>query len=168
MWNFHGFCFLVLEFRKVVAQFCGISWGEAFLWYSHKPKNFRDFLKNICFNHSCLSFFWNSPIMLTYGRLELNKNSTILGDGSRWDINLKWSLILKKTMKKVPTPPLTSYYYVLQKSTKKNQLYDIFLGMGFNCLKIRATSRRQLTFLAISNMWLNMSCLAICVCGNQE
>ena len=31
MWNFHGSWFLVLKFPRVVAQFCGISWGEALL-----------------------------------------------------------------------------------------------------------------------------------------
>ena len=29
---------------------------------------------------------------------------------------------------------------------KKKQLYGPFLWMGFNCLKARATSRRQFTF----------------------
>ena len=31
-------------------------------------------------------FFWNSPIMLKYGQLELKKNFPISGDGSRWNI----------------------------------------------------------------------------------
>ena len=43
--------------------------------------------------------------MLNYGRVELKKNPFILGDESRWDINLKLPLILNKTMKKVPTLP---------------------------------------------------------------
>ena len=29
---------------------------------------------------------------------------------------------------------------------KKKKLYGLFLWMGFNCLKARATSRRQFTF----------------------
>ena len=64
--------------------------------------------------------FWNSPIMLKYGQLELKKNPPILGNGSRWDINLKWPLVLKETMKKGANSPYTPYYYMLQKYTKKN------------------------------------------------
>ena len=68
--------------------------------------------------------------------------------------------------KSTNSPP----HFLLLRAAKeyKKKLYDIFLGMGVNCLKIRATSRRQLTFLAKSNMWLNMSCLPICICSNQE
>ena len=29
MWNFHGSWFLLLEFSRVLVQFCEISWGEA-------------------------------------------------------------------------------------------------------------------------------------------
>ena len=94
--------------------------------------------------------FWNSPIMLKYGQLELKKNPPILGNWSRWDINLKWPLILKETMKKGANSPYTPYYYMLQKCTKKT-LWPLFMD-GFNCLKGRATSRRQFNFLAISNM----------------
>ena len=32
------------------------------------------------------------------------------------------------------------------KKNFKKKLYDLFLWMGFNCLKYRATSRRQFTF----------------------
>ena len=34
----------------------------------------------------------------------------------------------------------------IKKNNKKNKLYGPFLWMGFNCLKARATSRRQFTF----------------------
>ena len=33
-----------------------------------------------------------------------------------------------------------------KKNKKKKKLYGLFLWMGFNCLKARATSRRQFTF----------------------
>ena len=58
--------------------------------------------------------------MLKYGRAELKKNPLILGDDSRWDINLKLPLILNKTMKKVPTPPTRSTIMCVAKKDKKN------------------------------------------------
>ena len=36
--------------------------------------------------------------------------------------------------------------YYVKKTQKKPQLYGPFLWMGLNCLKARATSRRQFTF----------------------
>ena len=58
--------------------------------------------------------------MLKYGRSELKKNPLILGDDSRWDINLKLPLILNKTMKKVPTPPTRPTIMCVAKKDKKN------------------------------------------------
>ena len=78
--------------------------------------------------------------MLKYGRAELKKNPLILGDDSRWDINLKLPLILNKTMKKVPTPPTRPTIMCVQKRTKKTLW--LFLWMGFNFIKARATLRR--------------------------
>ena len=46
-------------------------------------------------------------------------------------------LILRVLLKKVIRP---------NSKTKKKQLYGPFLWMGFNCLKARATLRRQFTF----------------------
>ena len=41
---------------------------------------------------------------------------------------------------------------------KKKKLYDPFLWMGFNCLKARAASRRQLTFYyqVPRNFWYSL------------
>ena len=36
--------------------------------------------------------------------------------------------------------------FTFLKKKKKKKLYGPFLWMGFNCLKARATSRRQFTF----------------------
>ena len=36
--------------------------------------------------------------------------------------------------------------YIVSLKKKKKKLYGPFLWMGFNCLKARATSRRQFTF----------------------
>ena len=41
---------------------------------------------------------------------------------------------------------LQLYLIELKKKKKKKKLYGPFLWMGFNCLKARATSRRQFTF----------------------
>ena len=52
----------------------------------------------------------------------------------------------------LPTPPFlweNSECPILLKTQnfeKQQQLYGPFLWMGFNCLKARATSRRQFTF----------------------
>ena len=92
----HGSWFLVLEFPSVVVH--TILWN--FLrWSFVFSRISKDKVTNLkipgSFWKKCVSttpvwiFFWNSSIMLAlrYGQPELKKNSPILGDGSRWDIN---------------------------------------------------------------------------------
>ena len=82
--------------------------------------------------------------MLNYGRVELKKNPLILGDESRWDINLKLPLSLNKTMKKVPTLPTRPTIMCVAKKDKKTLW--LLLWMGFNFIKATATLRRRFTF----------------------
>ena len=53
---------------------------------------------------------------------------------------------LKLVLKNTACEELHSLVKLPATKKKKNKLYGPFLWMGFNCLKARATSRRQFTF----------------------
>ena len=88
--------------------------------------------------------------MLKYGQLELKKNPPHFREWVQVGYQFKMTPHFKGNHEKGANSPYTPYYYMLQKYTKKT-LWPLFMD-GFNCLKGRATSRRQFNFLAISNM----------------
>ena len=105
-WNLH-LIKKIVEFTCVLVFGLGISKGcSTILWNFQRwsfvfSKISKTKVRNLKIsgifskkyvNHPCLDLFWNSP-MLKYARVELKKNPHILGDRSRWNINLKWPLI---------------------------------------------------------------------------
>ena len=107
-----------------------LGWNFGFSWISKdKMANLKIpeiFWKKYVSN-THLIFFWNSPKMLKYGQLELKKNPHILGDGSRWDINLKWPFILKKIMEKSTNSPKLPIITCC-KRVQKNLLWPLFMA----------------------------------------